>query len=242
MSRLVPVGTMLGIMAVVAMLVVFIYSVLGMIPSLATLIDDSPWVVADLVHVPQFLIPFAAICFITKGRLDWYGFNRRQAPPLFTHKRMFGLGLAFGLLMALRYLPSLIRGAPVDVPQPVTVTSVLGNMTFQWIVVGVAEETMFRGLIQTYLMRHLSGHVTILGHETHIGTVIGAALWGLFHFINVLVMPVTSVLFVVALTSVAGLLMGYAYEKTGSLLTTIIVHNTLFGVPLTVGYLLYWLV
>ena len=39
----------------------------------------------------------------------------------------------------------------------------------------------------------------------------------------------------------AGLLMGYAYQETGSLCTTIIVHNTIFGVPLTVGYILHWL-
>lgn len=52
-------------------------------------------------------------------------------------------------------------------------------------------------------------------------------------------MPLGSVVFVVLLTIVAGLLMGYAYQETGSLLTTMIVHNTLFGVPLTIGYLLY---
>jgi membrane protease YdiL (CAAX protease family) len=240
-SRLVPVATMLGVTTAVAMLMVAIDSMLGMLPSFASIADGSSWVIADLVHVPQFLIPFVAIWFITKGRLGQYGFNLRQLPPFFTHRRMFGVGLVFGLLMSLRYIPPLMEGVPVDVPQPVTLASIVGNMTFQWIVVGVAEETMFRGLIQTYLMNKLSGHMTILGHEMHIGTVIGAGLWGLFHFINVLVMPVASVVFFVALTSVAGLLMGYAYEKTGSLLTTIIVHNTIFGVPLAVGYLLYWL-
>lgn len=241
MSRLVPVATMLGVTTAVAMLIVAIYSMLGMLPRLASVTNGSSWVIADLVHVPQFLIPFVTICFITKGRLGQYGFNLRQLPPLFTHRHMFGVGVVFGLLMSLRYVPPLMEGVPVDVPQPVNLSSVLGNMTFQWIVVGVAEETMFRGLIQTYLMHKLSGHVKMLGHKLHIGTVIGAGLWGLFHFINVLVMPLGSVVFFVALTSVAGLLMGYAYEKTGSLFTTIIVHNTIFGVPLAVGYLLYWL-
>ena len=100
---------------------------------------------------------------------------------------------------------------------------------------------MFRGLIQTYLMNNLRGYVKVLGHDLHIGTVLGALFWGAFHFINVLVMPLGSVVFVVILTTVAGLFMGYAYQETGSLLTTIIVHNTLFGVPLTVGYILHWL-
>ena len=51
--------------------------------------------------------------------------------------------------------------------------NVLGNLTFQWIVVGVSEETMFRGLIQTYLMRNLEGSITIVGHEFHVGTWSG---------------------------------------------------------------------
>jgi len=113
----------------------------------------------------------------------------------------------------------------------VPVISVLGNMTFQWIVVGLSEETMFRGLIQTYLMNNLRGYVKILGHDLHIGTVIGAILWGAFHFLNILVMPLESVVFVVALTTIAGLFMGYAYQETGSLLTTIIVHNTPSSAP-----------
>ena len=202
---------------------------------------DAPWLVAHLVHIPQFVLPFALICWITRGRLGAYGFNLRQKPPLFTRVRMFGLGLLFGLLMSVRYVPALLKGVPVDVPQPVTWASVLGNMAFQWIVVGLSEETMFRGLIQTYLMDHLSGHVTILGHDLHTGTAIGAALWGLFHLINVLVMPASAAVLTVALTTAAGLLMGYAYQETGSLCTTIIVHNTIFGVPLTVGYILHWL-
>jgi len=49
-----------------------------------------------------------------------------------------------------------------------------------------------------------------------------------------------TVLFLVALTTAIGLLLGYAYQETGSLATTIIVHNTLFGVHLSVGYILYW--
>ncbi|RLE69833.1 MAG: hypothetical protein DRJ45_06080 [Thermoprotei archaeon] len=60
------------------------------------------------------------------------------------------------------------------------------------------------------------------------------------HFVNLLIMSPETVLFLVALTTAIGLLLGYAYQETGSLATTIIVHNTLFGVHLSVGYILYW--
>jgi membrane protease YdiL (CAAX protease family) len=236
-----PILKMLGVTAIVALVIVLVDDAVRRLPTCEAMVDGSPWVLAHVVHVPQFVIPFALICYLTRGRLGEYGFNLNQRPPIFTHRRMLGLGALSGLLMSLRYLPQVIQGTPVDVPQPVTAASVLGNMTFQWIVVGLSEETMFRGLIQTYLMNHLSGYTTLLGHDLHIGTILGALLWGAFHFINVLVMPLGSVVFVVLLTTVAGLFMGYAYQQTRSLLTTVIVHNTLFGVPLTVGYILYWL-
>jgi membrane protease YdiL (CAAX protease family) len=236
-----PILSMSIVTVTVAVLIILIYGGLGLLPNSEALMRDSSWIVADLVHVPQFLVPFALISWLSKGRVGEYGFNARQKPPLFTHARMFGLGSLFGLLISARYLPPLIGNTALDIPRPVTWANILGNLTFQWIVVGLAEETMFRGLIQTYLMNNLEGYVKILGHDLHMGTVIGAILWGVFHFINILIMPLGPVVFTVALTTLAGLAMGYAYQETGSLLTTIIVHNTIFGVPLTLGYLLYWL-
>jgi membrane protease YdiL (CAAX protease family) len=233
--------SMLGITAIVIAIIIGIYAALQTLPNFETLQRDSSWVVAVLVHVPQFLIPFALIWWLSKGRLGAYGFNLKQKQPTFTHVRMLGLGVIFGLIMSLKYISPILQGAPLDIPQPVTTANVLGNLAFQWIVVGLSEETMFRGLIQTYLMNNLEGNVRLLGHDLHVGTVIGAIVWGAFHFINALVMPMGSVVFYVVLTTFAGLLMGYAYQETGSLLTTIIVHNTMFGVPLTIGYLLHWL-
>jgi membrane protease YdiL (CAAX protease family) len=236
-----PILRMCGVMVTVAILIVLLYGALGWLPDHDLIMRESSWIVADLVHVPQFLVPFLLICWLSRGRLGEYGFNARQKPPFFTHARMLGLGALFGLLMSARYIPALRGSAPLDIPRPVTWANVLGNLTFQWIVVGLAEETMFRGLIQTYLMNNLEGEVKILGHDLHMGTVMGAILWGVFHFINILMMPLGPVVFTMALTTLAGLAMGYAYQETGSLLTTIIVHNTIFGVPLTLGYVLYWL-
>jgi len=199
----------------------------------------DPWVLASLVHIPQFLIPFLIICYVTKGKLREYGFNLKQAPTTFTHKRMLIVGAIFGFLFSLRYTPQIIGNVPLGIPQPVTAVSIAGNMTFQWVIVGLCEETMFRGLIQTYLMKNLEGHVKILGQYLHMGTVLAAIFWGGFHFIEILNMPLSNVIFLVLLTTAIGLIMGYAYQKTGSLLTTIIVHNTLFGVHLTVGYIIY---
>lgn len=203
-------------------------------------VSVSPWLLAVLVHVPQFVVPFSIILYMTGGEPGCYGFNLNEDPPEFSHRRMLFIGLLSGLVLSIRYVVQILNGLPLDIPEPVTAVNVLGYLGFQWLVVGLSEETMFRGLIQTYLMKNLEGYVDIWGHEVHIGTVVAALFWGGFHIINALNMPLGAALLTVLITTPIGLLLGYAYQRTGSLLTTILVHNTLFGVPLTIGYILYF--
>lgn len=236
-----PILKMLAVTVTVMISIYYINAMLLALPNYETLRMESSWIFADLVHVPQFLIPFIIILYITKGRPSHYGFNLKEDPPEFTHKRMLIIGLCFGLLMSIKYITQIVSGSPVDIPHPVTPTNILGYMTFQWIIVGLSEETMFRGLIQTYLMENLEGEIKIAGHGLHTGTVIAALFWGGFHIINALNMPLSSAVFTVVITTPIGLIMGYAYQRTGSLLTTTLVHNTLFGVPLTIGYILHFM-
>jgi len=204
-------------------------------------VDASSWVLAVLVHVPQFVVPFSIILYMSGGEPASYGFNLNEDPPEFSHRRMLFIGLLSGLVLSVRYIVQIVNGLPLDIPEPVDSFTFLGYLGFQWIVVGLSEETLFRGLIQTYLMENLEGSVDIWGHEVHIGTVVAALFWGGFHIINVLNMPLGSALLTVLITTPIGLLLGYAYQRTGSLLTTILVHNTLFGLPLTIGYILYFI-
>ena len=240
--KLEPIAKMLAVVVVVTILIIFIFMGFRLLPDYESLMNESSWILAGLVHIPQFLIPFLLIYYVSKGNLKEYGFNLREVPH-FTHKRMLVIGVLFGLVFSLRYIIQIVTGAPLDIAYPVTPLNIVGNMAFQWIIVGVSEETMFRGLIQTYLMRKLEGNVDIVGREFHVGTVIAAVFWGGFHFINMLAgMSFDTAFFLVLITTAIGLLMGYVYQKTGSLLTTIIVHNTIFGVPTLIGYILYYLV
>ena len=236
--KLKPILNMIIVTVTVAISIYFIIITLQSTHALNSL---SSWIIADLVHIPQFLIPFIIIIKITKGNLSLYGFNFNEDPPEFTHKRMLIIGICSGLIMSIKYLNQILNGLPIEIPRPVTISNILGYMTFQWIIVGLSEETMFRGLIQTYLMKNLEGELTFSGHKLHIGTILSAIFWGGFHIINALNMPLNDAINTVLITTPIGLLMGYAYQRTGSILTTILVHNFLFGVPLTVGYMLYFI-
>lgn len=229
--RPVPIVKMLAVSLVTAWCIVFLFENFS----------ASPWGMAILVHIPQFIIPFTVILYVSHGQPSRYGFNLREDTPEFTHRRMLYIGLISGLLMSLNYLINIVRGLPLSIPKPVTPFDVAGNLVFQWIIVGLSEETMFRGLIQTYLMKNLEGYLEIHGSRLHVGTVIAAIFWGGFHIINYLNMPLGSAVLSVLVTIPIGLLMGYAYQRTGSLLTTILVHNCLFGVHLTVGYILFFM-
>jgi membrane protease YdiL (CAAX protease family) len=235
-----PILKVLGVAVTVAVAIVLINQAFESVRTGERLEGDASWILAVMVHIPQFVIPLLLIIFMTRGRIREYGFTTEASPP-FTHRRMLGLGLLFGLLMSLRYIRQFIGNTPLDIPRPITISTASGNLAFQWIVVGLSEETMFRGFIQTYLMNNLEGQVKILGHEFHIGTVIGAIIWGAFHLVNIVIMPWNTLLFYVFLTTAAGLAMGYVFHESGSLLSTIIVHNSLFGVRLTIGYILDWL-
>lgn len=76
------------------------------------------------------------------------------------------------------------------------------------VVAPVAEELFFRGLLQTTLVSVLRSRV--------LAVVVTAALFGLVHWAQFYTIPALFVL---------GLLLGYAYEKTGSLLPAILIHS-----------------
>lgn len=239
--KFLPLGKMVIVTCIVILSIILINSSIKEFPRFSKIISGSSWFLPTLVHVPQFLLPFLVIICLSKGHLEKYGFNLNESPPFFTRCNMLKIGVTFGSFLSFKYIPQIITNKTIDIPRPITPINILGSLVFQWVIVGLCEETMFRGLIQTYLMDSLQGNVRFFQHDLHIGTVISAIIWGLFHFINILVMPWNSTLLTVFLTTIAGLPMGYAYQETRSLFTTIIIHNTLFAIPLLIGYIIYFL-
>ena len=100
-----PILRMLGVASIVTLVIVIVDATVRLLLNYEAIVEDSSWMLAHLAHVPQFVIPFALICYITGGRLREYGFNLKQNPPVFTHRRMLGLGALFGLLTSLKYVP-----------------------------------------------------------------------------------------------------------------------------------------
>ncbi|HCZ06529.1 MAG: protease family protein [Thermotogota bacterium] len=91
--------------------------------------------------------------------------------------------------------------------------------------VGLAEEPIFRGIIQNLIHRYLPW--SILG--LHWSTVLTALVFTFFHATNVLTRFESRIEFALAFPArfVISLLIGFTYQRTGVLIAPVIFHNLL---------------
>jgi membrane protease YdiL (CAAX protease family) len=200
--------------------------------------ESFPWLIYYYVmEVPMLLISILMIRRLSKGKFGNYGFNLRSRDL----KLAFSIvgGMVFALFMALiDYLPQMVRGR-FEIGYDLTSTNVLGTLSFMWIFVGIAEETLSRGLIQTYLMNNMSGDVKIARWNIKRATILGGVIFGLSHFFNIYRNPLEFVIPQMIYATVFGIIVGYVYQETQSLAGPIVMHNVADGLETTIKYLLY---
>lgn len=73
-----PIISMLGVTALVVIAIVVIDAAFRSLPESPLLAHGTSWMPVILVHVPQFAIPFLAICCIKQRGLGEYGLNSRR--------------------------------------------------------------------------------------------------------------------------------------------------------------------
>jgi membrane protease YdiL (CAAX protease family) len=96
------------------------------------------------------------------------------------------------------------------------------TMPFMTFCVGISEEGLFRGYMQTHLNQVYSGRKANL---------IQAALFGLWHFVwHVRPLDAPGMLFHILYTFLIGLLFGYFYNKSHSLIPLILAHGLIDSV------------
>jgi len=92
----------------------------------------------------------------------------------------------------------------------------------QLLVVGTTEELFFRGILMTYFMKQYS--VKIAG--LHIAVLVVALMFGGIHFYKLFFgVPLKNILPYAVGGSFYGMLLGWVYQNTGSLLGLVILHN-----------------
>jgi membrane protease YdiL (CAAX protease family) len=186
---------------------------------------EMPWIMRYYEHFAQLVFALLAIFWMKRRHPGSYGL---QWPPgkSYVAPAIFW-GLVFGVVMTLvDYWPQILAHKPPnDNPYPLTTFNVAGWLSFEGLFVGPSEETLFRGLLVTYLARTMPGRISFAGLAMNGAGVVVAVLFALAHFGDFFVHPFAIALGQLGYAFVLGILYAYWYEKSQSLLAPVIGHN-----------------
>ena len=214
-----------------------VLALLDNIPEYRLVTQNSPWIPKYIADSIAFTIGMTIIWRVSQGRFKEFGFVLKGRDL----KLM--LSIALGVILALigvllDYLPKVVAGNSETGPTyPLTVVNVLGMMSFQWVFVGIFEETIARGLVQTHLMSELKGTVGLFKWDFHIGTIITAIIFGVGHFGPHIFFGSSwlSLIPHLIMATLYGLCSSYIYQEAKSLAGPILMHNVYDGLVTTIG-------
>lgn len=179
-------------------------------------------------HTLQMLAALAVIGVLSRGHWVGWGLNFRNAGEswkLLT--RGFFPVLLASLLAGHAVVPLLDRGAPA---RTVDSSELVATLVFSLFLVGLSEEIVFRGLLHTWLARHVGGSWPLAGLRIPCAASWSAGIFAIAH-IAVDGWPPTASADArqLLLAFVLGIYYALAYERTGSLLAPVIAHNAVDG-------------
>jgi len=102
------------------------------------------------------------------------------------------------------------------------------------LVAPVCEEFFFRGFLQTHLMGRMKGGKRFFSFYFSYGLIVTAFIFGAVHLSDIFLFDITLVNVIInaALAMFLGLVLGYIYQETRSILTPILMHVCLNGLPI----------
>jgi len=170
---------------------------------------------------PLIYLTILTILFIEKAGVSAFGFRTRNIGKSLLFGFLFFIILD-GLASLILYFLIYVFTSQIPV-QSYNVLPFLLTMPFMTLCVGVSEEGLFRGYMQTHLEKFYTPKQAIL---------IQAILFGIWHFVWGL-NPFNPVymLSYVGFTFLVGLLFGYFYSKTRNLTPLVFAHGFFNSVP-----------
>lgn len=179
-----------------------------------------PWAFGFINHISMLVFTLVMALILSKGKLSEYGF---KLPVNFQPIKMMIFGLGIGIGGAT--LSALIIQPLTPMSDSMMSTGFLHILLFVWLIASICEEVLYRGLIQSFLSPLSKYGFTIIRFRISIPVLIGAFLFGVMHMMLLTMgMDFAFVLSIVILAFIMGVVAGYYREKTGSLISAIIVH------------------
>lgn len=170
---------------------------------------------------PLIYLTILTILFIEKVVISAFGFKTRNIWKSLIFGFLFFVILD-GLTSLGFYLLIYVFTSQIPV-QSYNVLPFILTMPFMTLCVGISEEGLFRGYMQTHLERFYSSKQAIL---------IQAILFGVWHFVwGLNPFDPVYMLSYVGITFLIGLLFGYFYSKTRNLAPLVFAHGLFDSVP-----------
>ena len=204
-------------------------------------LDKYIWIGYFEHHLLQLIIALIFIGIFSRGHFAEWGLNFRNAA--LSTRIFWKYCLVYtAIILATSVIPDLMHhDSDLGMFAPATAPNIAGWLAFEWIFVGISEEILFRGLLQTYLSKTWTG-----AWQIGVGRIRGFALphSGL----------ITTLIFCLAHVSPLpphinweqqlfafglGIYYSAVYYRTGSLLNPILAHNFGDGLVVTAAYLVY---
>ncbi|MDR3293360.1 MAG: CPBP family intramembrane metalloprotease [Clostridiales bacterium] len=193
-------------------LLAFVVAVVLISPWLMKRIFDVYWqnvlwaflIIAFLYGL--MIVAVIVLCKTEKQKISALGFTKKHLPS----QILIGLGFGVGLFLILGLAPVLLKIMYVD-SSPWSALNLV-YAVYKFAIVGVGEELVFRGYVQTQIDK--------VSPRKFIAPIVTAVLFGLWHIFN-------ANWWIVIVATVVGLLFGFArvYIKRCSLLSVMIAHG-----------------
>lgn len=186
-------------------------------------------------HLIQ-LFSTVALMFLLSKKLDLkqWGFNLNN---LNTSMKWIGIFLvAFTIIEYFRIQGQL----PIEFAYPITEKNKTGIQFFQYILSGLGEEPLFRGLVMVFLAKNWNNVFKISKLEIPITIAIATILFMVAHLqIDYLNLNISGFDFDQQMKSMQlGILYGLAFHYTKSLLAPIVIHGLSNGIQFSLMYIL----
>ena len=140
-----------------------------------------------------------------------------------------GVGLIFGCLLTVAdYWPQVAYARRLNQLPPVTPINIGGWIVFDGFIVGTAKETLFRGLLLSYLAQWMPGRVFIRGVGISGAGIVAAAIYSFMELLygeTFFIKSLPEILAQLLLCFLLGVIFAIWFERSKSLLAPIMGHS-----------------
>ena len=183
---------------------------------------DGAYAWISVHHIIQAFIFIVLIVLLNKlYPLDYgFGWGNKQVGK----KYVLSFLRYFAIYSVVGFLTVILSGSFKQFPYPMSITNVVGQMSFQLLLSGPSEELIFRACAITILSLKVRGR--IFRGKASLANALAAIIFGLAHVrMSFVPFEISFTLFQVIYATVLGFLYGDCYEKSKSVYYPMMMHS-----------------